>query len=138
MTSRELASRKGVLVIPNGTLQEPNEDTLRRLFTEFFPLSMVPDVSADGLQLNNTLYLGMSPQFDVVKTGVTAPTYTITMKDDRAVFTKIFPKPIVKDVVKGEVEYIRAQLKNNPTPELKLEYQQRLGELFESGYIELK
>jgi hypothetical protein len=76
-----LSNRKGKLIISRHFILEADENVLREIFTNFFPIDI------DRYHLINywdsILYYGVSPHFDEIEEACVAPEYEIVLKSDK-------------------------------------------------------
>jgi len=73
----DIIDRKGRVIIGREYILSQNEETLREIFSNFFPIAINSSHYAN--YYDSIEYLGVSPHFDVVEIGCISPTYKITM-----------------------------------------------------------
>jgi hypothetical protein len=73
----DIIDRKGRVVFSREFILTQNEETLREIFSNFFPIAI--NTFHHTSYYDSIEYLGVSPHFDVVEMGCISPTYKITM-----------------------------------------------------------
>lgn len=76
----ELQKRRGTITINLKTIRDANENTLREIFSNFFPFATEPSHTPD--MYGSVKYYGVSPHFDIVPDGEVFPEYKVMMQDD--------------------------------------------------------
>lgn len=84
-----LADRKGRLIISRQLILDADEQTLKEIFSNFFPVATEP--SHEIGFWDSIMYYGVSPHFDVVDKACIAPQYDVilTQTEDGVKFEKM-------------------------------------------------
>ena len=74
--NNDIYQRKGVIVFSKSIHEEYDQDMLKEIFSNFFPLAIT--------ELHNGFvrYIGYSPHFEIVKEGHIIPNYRISVSHD--------------------------------------------------------
>lgn len=76
-----LFKRKGVLIVNRELILESNEQVLKEIFTNFFPIDV--DRSHQYQYWDSIQYYGVSPHFEEVEEACIAPEYNIVLDIDK-------------------------------------------------------
>lgn len=73
----DIINRKGRVIMSREFILNQNEQTLREIFCNFFPIAI--NTYHDLTYYDSIEYLGVSPHFDIVEIGCACPRYQITL-----------------------------------------------------------
>ncbi len=81
MNLPDIQNRKGRVVLKREFLLTANEQLLKEIFSNFFPIAS-PISTHDRYFYDSVLFYGLSPDFEIVEEACIAPTYNIVCSVD--------------------------------------------------------